>query len=146
MALGANVLRGAGLFGAGFAALSAAAAFDLRWQLFKRPLPQTGGRIRLRGLEGSVDVSRDRWGVPHIRARSRADLWFAQGFCLGQDRLWQLHIYRELARGRIAEFGGAEALPLDRLMRTLGLRRTALRESAALDPMVAEGLDAYSAG
>src|SRR5215218_8282509 len=99
MALGGKVFRGAGLFTAGFAALSAAAAAGLRWQLFKRPLPRMEGRLRASGLEGAVEVSRDRWGVPHIRARSRPDLWFAHGFCLGQDRLWQLELYRRFACG-----------------------------------------------
>jgi penicillin amidase len=146
MTLGANLLRGPGSFTAGFAAISAVAVALLRWQLFKRPLPRVEGRIRVSGVEDSVDVSRDRWGVPHIRARSRADLWFAQGFCLGQDRLWQLHLYRELACGRISKFAGAEGLAVDRFMRTLGLRRTALREVAGLDGVVSDGLEAYGAG
>src|SRR5512134_2945977 len=111
MALGTKVFKSAGLFTAGFAALSAAAAAGLRWQLFKRPLPQTSGRARVEGIGGEIEISRDRWGVPHIRARSHHDLWFGQGYCLGQDRLWQLHIYRQLACGRIAEFGGPEGLP-----------------------------------
>jgi penicillin G amidase len=143
---GSKVFRSAGLFTAGFAALSAAAAAGLRWQLFKRPLPQTSGRATVAGIEGPIEISRDRWGVPHIRARTRRDLWFGQGYCLGQDRLWQLNIYRQLACGRIAEFGGAGGLPVDRLMRTLGLHRVALGELPDLDPVVAEGLDAYSAG
>jgi penicillin amidase len=146
MALGTKVFKSAGLFTAGFAALSGVAAAGLRWQLFRRPLPQTSGRLTVQGLEGPVEISRDRWGVPHVRARSRRDLWFAQGFCLGQDRLWQLQIYRQLASGRLAELGGTQALGVDRLMRTLGLRRVALREVADLDPVVADGLAAYSAG
>ena len=146
MALGGKVFRGAGLFTAGFAALSAAAAAGLRWQLFKRPLPRTEGRIEVDGLEGPVEISRDRWGVPHIRARARRDLWFAQGFCLGQDRLWQLDLYRRLSCGRISEIGGSEGLQLDRFMRTLGLRRVAQAEAAELEPLVAEGLEAYAAG
>ncbi len=146
MIFGGKVFRSAGLFTAGFAALSGAAAAGLRWQLFKRPLPQTSGRVTVSGVEGPIEISRDRWGVPHIRARTRRDLWFGQGYCLGQDRLWQLHIYRELACGRIAVFGGAEGLPVDRLMRTLGLHRVALSEVPDLDSVVAEGLSAYSAG
>ncbi len=146
MALGSKVLRGTGLFTAGFAALSAAALAGLRWQLLTRPLPRTEGRLTVRGLEAPVEISRDRWGVPHVRARSSADLWFAQGFCLGQDRLWQLDLYRRVASGRVSEFGGAESLAVDRFMRTLGLRRRALAEQQELDPVVADGLSAYSAG
>ena len=81
-----------------------------------------------------------------VRARTAADLWFGQGFCHGQDRLWQCEVNRRATAGRISELAGAEALPLDRLMRTLGLRRVALREEAELDPGLRVLLDAYCAG
>ena len=54
---------------------------------------------RLSGIEGEVEIRRDRWGVPHVRAQTRADAWFAEGFCHGQDRLWQLELYRRAASG-----------------------------------------------
>src|SRR5438552_14340012 len=49
------------------------------YQLFRRPLPKTSGRLRLRGLEAPVEILRDRFGVPHIRARGVADACFALG-------------------------------------------------------------------
>ena len=79
-------------------------------------------------------MRRDRWGVPHVEAGSAADLWFAEGFCHGQDRLWQMDFYRRVVSGRVSEMAGEEGLPVDRLMRTLGIRRTAEREAATLDP------------
>ncbi|MGH2952524.1 MAG: penicillin acylase family protein [Solirubrobacterales bacterium] len=133
------------LSGAGLAALAAAGA-GLWYQLFRRPLPRASGRVELAGLEDRVEVRRDRWGVPHIRARSMHDLWFGQGFCHGQDRLWQLDLYRRFACGTVAEMAGPEGLALDRFVRTLGLRRVALREEAALAPEIEAALEAYSAG
>jgi len=121
----------AGAAGAGLAVVGTAAAWH--W-LARRPLPKQKGTIELAGLEGPVRVRRDRWGVPHIEAGSAADLWFAQGFCHGQDRLWQMDFYRRVLSGRVAEFAGAEGLQVDRLMRTLGMRRTAEREAELLDP------------
>ena len=53
--------------------------------------------MRLSGLDGVIEIRRDRWGAPHITAQTRHDLWFAQGFCQGQDRLWQLELYRRVA-------------------------------------------------
>ena len=47
------------------------------YQFLKRPLPRTSGRVLLSGLEAPVDVLRDRFGVPHIRARGVADMFFA---------------------------------------------------------------------
>src|SRR5918996_2219027 len=98
----------AGIAGTGLAAAGTAAAWH--W-LARRPLPQEKGEIALDGLEGSVRVRRDRWGVPHISAGSAADLWFAEGFCHGQDRLWQLDFYRRAVCGRVAEMAGEEGLP-----------------------------------
>ena len=132
----------------GFGALGAvgAAAFGLWYQLFRRPLPKTGGRLRLRGLEAPVEVLRDRHGVPHIRARGDLDLAFAIGFCHGQDRLWQLEFFRRATGGRLSEFSGPEALKVDRLMRTLGLKRRAERESEVIAGELRVRLDAYAAG
>ena len=101
-------------------ATASAGSLGLWYQLFSRPLPKTRGRLRLRGLEAPVEVSRDRFGVPHIEARTDADLCFALGFCHGQDRLWQLEFFRRAPPGRLSEFAGADALQVDRLMRTLG--------------------------
>src|SRR6185436_10776507 len=133
----------AGVAGTGLAAAATAVAWH--W-LARRPLPKQKGTIALEGLEGTVQVRRDRWGVPHIEAQSAADLWFAEGFCHGQDRLWQLDFYRRVVRGRVAEMAGEEALPIDRLMRTLGIRRTAERETAALAPELLALLERFCAG
>jgi penicillin amidase len=133
----------AGAAGTGIAAAAAAAAWH--W-LARRPLPKQEGTIVLDGLEGKVRVRRDRWGVPHIEAENSADLWFAQGFCHGQDRLWQLDFYRRVVSGRLAEMAGEEGVPVDRLMRTLGIRRTAEREAASLDPKLLAQLERFCQG
>ncbi len=128
------------------AAAFAAVAGGLWWQVLRRPLPRTEGRIRVNGLRGPIEIRRDRWGVPHVRAGSSADGWFGQGFCHGQDRLWQLDVYRRLSSGRLAEIAGAGGLAADRFVRTLGLRRVALDEEAALVGELRSALEAYSAG
>ncbi|MFI5027838.1 MAG: penicillin acylase family protein [Solirubrobacterales bacterium] len=133
----------AGAAGTGLAAGLAAAAWH--W-LARRPLPQVSGTIELDGLAAPVRIRRDRWGVPHIVGSSHADLFFAEGFCHAQDRLWQMDFYRRVARGRVSEMAGPEGLPVDRLMLTLGIRRAAEREAAALDPDVRARLEVFCAG
>ncbi len=133
----------AGAAGTGLAAAGAAAAWH--W-LARRPLPKQEGTIEVAGLEGRVRVRRDRWGVPHIEADSLADLWLAEGFCHGQDRLWQMDFYRRVVSGRLAEMAGAEGLPIDRLMRTLGIHRVAEREAATLDPELLALLERFCEG
>src|SRR5262245_60889504 len=136
---------GAKGMGAGTALFGAAAA-GLWWRLFRQPLPRTKGNLTVHGLEGRVEIARDRWGMPTVRAGSAPDLWFGQGFCHGQDRLWQIDIQRRICSGRVSEVAGRVGLPVDRLMRTLGLRRAALREEAELDSDLRSLLDAYCAG
>ena len=133
----------AGAVGTGLAAAGTAALWH--W-LARRPLPRQKGTIALAGLEGPVRVRRDRWGVPHVEASGAADLWFAEGFCHGQDRLWQMDFYRRVLSGRVAEFAGPEGLPVDRLMRTLGMRRVAEREVEALDPELRALLERFCEG
>jgi len=128
------------------AAAGGLAALGLWYQLFRRPLPQTSGRLRLGGLEAPVEVLRDRHGVPHIKARGTIDLAFAIGFCHAQDRLWQLEFFRRASAGRLSEFAGAEMLRVDRLIRTLGLQRAAARETDVISDRLRTRLGAYAAG
>jgi penicillin amidase len=125
--------------------LGAILAF-LQHRLLRRPLPKTNGELRLPGIDSTVSIRRDRWGVPHVEAGTREDLWFAQGFVHAQDRLWQMDFYRRVAGGRLAEIAGDEGLVVDRLMRTLGLRHAAEREVSTLDPALRAQVDDYCAG
>jgi penicillin amidase len=115
-------------------------------RLARRPLPQVKGTIEVEGLHGPVRVRRDRWGVPHIEVDVREDLYFAQGYCHAQDRLWQMDFYRRVVEGRVAEMAGEDGLAVDRLMRTFGIRRIAAREEAELAPELRARLERFCAG
>jgi penicillin amidase len=141
-----TIAKRAAVAGGAFWALAGTTTGGLWYQLFRRPLPRTRGRLRLAGIEGRVEISRDRWGVPHIRAETAHDLWFGQGFCQGQDRLWQIDYYRRAGAGTLSEIAGPQTLSTDRFMRTLGLRRAAVAEAAELHPGVRLPLDAFCAG
>ncbi len=65
------------------------------------------------GLASPVEIIKDRWGISHIYARSQKDLFFAQGFNVARDRLFQLEIWRRLATGTLAEILGDKALNRD---------------------------------
>jgi penicillin amidase len=139
-------VKRAAIVGGAFWALAGTTTAGAWYQLFRRPLPRTTGSLRLAGVDGEIEISRDRWGVPHIRASTAHDLWFGQGFCHGQDRLWQIDFYRRAGAGRLSEIAGRETLATDRFMRTLGLRHAALAEAEALEPEVRGFLEAYCAG
>ena len=132
----------AGLFLSAASGLLGAAYY---W-LLRRPQARINGWLNLPGLRAPVEVIRDRWGVPHIYAENNHDLMFAQGFVHAQERLWQMDYNRRLASGRLSEILGPEALPLDRWIRILGLRRAAQRDQLILEPHVLQLLEAYAMG
>mgnify|MGYP003393149563 CR=1 FL=1 len=110
-------------------------------------LPLIDGRISVNGLTGAdIKITRDINGVPHILAANAEDAYFALGFAHAQDRLWQMETQRRIAAGRLAEIFGDAALPTDRLMRTLGIRRQSERTLAKLEEGTRRGLAAYAAG
>ena len=90
--------------------------------LAKSRLAQIDGEIKVAGLKAPVQVVRDSWGVPHISAQSADDLFFAQGYVMAQDRLWQMEMWRRAAEGRLAEVAGPQAVARDRVARLLKYR------------------------
>ena len=133
----------AGVAGTGLMTAAGAVAWH---RLARRPLPRVRGTIELEGLHGRVRVRRDRWGVPHIEADDRRDLHFAQGFCHGQDRLWQMTLLRRTVQGRLSEIFGERTLKTDELMRRLDLYTLALSSVEAQDDYTKAALKAYSNG
>jgi len=131
---------------AGFTLLALLLALAAGWLWLMSPLPRLSGRIELAGLSQPVSISRDEHGVPHLRAASRDDLWFALGFVHAQDRFAQMELMRRVGSGRLAEAVGPAGLASDRFMRTLGLRRLAEATLPHLDPATRAGLEAYAAG
>lgn len=131
---------------AGFALLGLLLAVAAGWLWLMSPLPRLSGRIELAGLSQPVTIARDEYGVPHLRAASRDDLWFALGFVHAQDRFAQMELMRRAGAGRLAELVGPAGLDNDRFMRTLGLRRLAEATLPRLDPATRAALGAYAAG
>jgi penicillin G amidase len=103
------------------ASTGAAQSQDLK-ALAKQSLSQLDGTLGVPGLREPVEVVRDRWGVPHIYARNVDDLFFAQGYVMAQDRLWQLEMWRRQREGRLAELLGPDVVERDRQTRLLMYR------------------------
>ena len=62
-------------------------------------LPDVTSTLQATGLLAPVEIVRDTWGIPHVRAQSEHDVFFAQGFVTAQDRLWQMDYDRQRALG-----------------------------------------------
>jgi len=128
-----------------YQAVSNLAVLGTHW-LLRQPQPRYHGSLKMKGLSAPVEILRDHWGIPHIYARTTADVIFAQGFVHAQERLWQMDFNRRLVAGRLSEILGPVSVPLDRWMRTLTMRRVAEGEVEILDDESRQILETYAAG
>ena len=109
-------------------------------------LPGLQQTAAIPGLSGAVTIALDGDGVPRIRAESEQDAAVALGFLHARDRMFQLELMRRAASGRLSEIAGAATLPIDRMMRTLGLREHAVADYAILPADTQSVLQAYARG
>ena len=113
---------------------------------FQNALPDATSTLGLAGLEQPVEVYRDRLGIPHMRASSTHDAFFAQGFVHAQDRLFQMDYDRRRAAGTAAAWAGAGLLDADILMRRLRLDESARADYASFNNETRALMDAYADG
>jgi penicillin amidase len=125
--------------------LLAAGALFFRYQI-RKSFPVTSGSLRVSGLQHTVTVIRDGYGVPSIEAQNEHDLMVATGFVHAQDRLWQMDLERRAGEGRLSELFGAATLPFDKMFRIVGIRRSAEAIAGAIDAASLERLQWYADG
>lgn len=116
------------------------------WRLIQRPVPKLDDEFSLDILNSSVEVLHDKHAIPHIYAKSEADLFRAQGYIHARDRLWQMEQNRRIARGTLAEIFGESALEADRFSRVIGFWRAARLELEQIDDETRQVLDWYTEG
>lgn len=132
------------IFAAAVVALVVALA--LAWYLVSRSLPDYSGTLTMKGLDGQVRITRDANAVPHIRATTDHDAYFALGLVHAQDRLWQMELDRRAAQGTLSAMFGKRTVGVDRLIKTLNLYGLANQSLAFQTPETKAALKAYSAG
>lgn len=103
-------------------------------------------RFAVSGLEQPVEILVDRWGVPHLYAASRADLFLAQGFNAARDRLFALDLWRRRGLGILSEAFGARYVEHDRAARLFLYRGDMAEEWAAYGPGTREMARSFAAG
>jgi penicillin amidase len=112
----------------------------------KSAVAKISGTFQLPGLRGEVRVQRDHWGVAHIFAQNQHDLFFAQGFVVSQDRLFQMELWKRSGQGRLAEVLGSSAVERDISARLLRYRGNMEAEYRSYAPDTREILEAFTSG
>ena len=118
----------------------------LGWYLVGRSIPNYDTKIDLAGLDAPVVIIRDANAVPHIRASTDHDAFFALGLVQAQDRLWQMELSRRAAQGRLSALLGTRTLAVDRLVKTLDLYGHASRSYEHQDEWTKSALEAHAEG
>ncbi len=109
--------------------------------------PADAGVLQRGGWVGRpVEIYRDEWGIPHVRALSVHDAFVGQGYVHAMDRFWQMDASRKQMEGRWAEWVGAAGVPADRLARRLRAGAASIRDYQALGAEARAMVDAYTAG
>jgi len=115
-------------------------------QDLKSAIPDLTSTMRLKGLQGTVKIFRDKYGIPRIKAESEMDAFFAQGFATAQDRLWHMEYDRRRGSGRWAEAVGQQGVAQDTLMRKFRLEASAKADYQVMDSHTKAIFGAYAAG
>jgi penicillin G amidase len=98
------------------------------------------------GKPSGADIWRDAWGIPHIKARSRSDVFAALGFAHARDRLWQMEALFRRGTGSYAEWMGKAAVSGDVLARQVDTAGASQRDFAALGAEARAMLESYASG
>ena len=102
--------------------------------------------IVIESLSEPAEIVVDRWGIPHIRAGSQADLFFAQGFNAGRDRLWQIDLWRKRGLGLLARDFGPGYLAQDEASRAFLFRGDMAKEWVSYAPDAQAIIRSFVAG
>lgn len=86
-------------------------------------LPEYQGELKVKGLRAETRIIRDAQAMPHIVAKNEHDLYFATGYAMAQDRLWQMDLLRRVTMGRLSEIFGKDMVKTDYLLRALRMSK-----------------------
>jgi penicillin amidase len=109
-------------------------------------LPSSHDTANIADLSAPVHIEFDPDGIPRIQAATERDAAAALGYVHARDRMFQMETMRRAASGRLSEIAGPATLPLDQMIRTLGLARSARADYAALPDDTKAILQAYANG
>ncbi len=116
----------------------------------KNAFPPVSGTEKVMGIQEEVEILWDKWGLPHIYAKSIYDAYFAQGYIHACHRLWQLEFFRRVTSGELSDLIGEATLDRDKHYRIIGLHRIAKRcaENLRKNPSneTLQGLKSYVEG
>lgn len=128
-----------------FAVLLVGSYLWLRARLRGSLVPEEGV-LTIPGVTAEIEIRRDEFGVPYIKAQNIDDLAFGVGFAMASDRDFQIEFLKRMAYGRLSEALGTETVGIDMYMRSLSFAELTRKNFERLPPKLQAMLKAYAAG
>jgi penicillin amidase len=125
---------------------SAVAALLGSGTVFAAVIDPVKTRVRVPGASAPITILDDKWGIPHIRAETKADAYFGQGYVVARDRLFQLDMERRKDLGMLAEAFGPKFVAHDHAARLGCFRGDVDAELAAMPAEVVACVNGYVEG
>jgi len=97
-------------------------------------------------LASDVTIYRDRYGIPHVVAKSDEAMYFGFGYASAEDHLEKILTNYRLAAGRMAELAGQTYFLSDYHARLFRLRQMAVERASEIDPALRAVLDPFVRG
>ena len=113
---------------------------------FRSAVPDYSGTETLEGLTAQVEVKTDAHGIPHIYAQNETDLYFAQGYIIARERLFQMDMTRLAGRGELSTLFGERTISKDRFLKTVGFYKKAQISYPLLLQETKDALQAFARG
>ena len=107
---------------------------------------RAAGRVDGVAVRAQTRIIRDERGVPHIRAASVHDAFFAQGYATAGDRLFQMDLTRRYIFGELGGMIGGAAMHSDETARVIDVKAIVAAEYAHLSAPDRAVYDAYADG
>ena len=104
------------------------------------------GMSKMIATNETIEVAQVDHDIKLVQAKTYEGAIFGLGFVHAKDRLFQLHITRMLAQGRLSEVIGSSGVHLDRYIRQLGITRAAESRLKSLEPDEESVLANYAGG
>jgi len=113
---------------------------------FRSAVPDYSGTETLAGLTEQVEVKTDAHGIPHIYAKNETDLYFAQGYIIARERLFQMDMTRLAGRGELSTLFGERTIDKDRFLKTVCFYKKAQASYPLLLQETKDALQAFAKG
>ena len=110
---------------------------------------------RLPGHVGVIHVDRDSGnatayrlldGTLHVHSDEEGMGYYALGYSMTADRIFQMDKLRRVSQGRLSEMFGESTVELDKALRNLGIEKLAQRVYDNLKPQTQANFDSYTEG